>query len=179
MPMRRPTRIGRDDVQHNLPRRGAHRPRRLDLFLTDRAYAGARRQRHRREDGEEQQDDLRGFADAEPDHHQRQIGERRQRPVELDRQIEDSARDAGNAHRQADRDGDRNGEDERREDARHAGGEMVIERMPVDVAGERLLERAPDRFRPLQEQRLDPTRMRRDSPRGEHQPGRDQADAEA
>ena len=44
-----------------------------------------------------------GLVDAEPDDDQRQVGERRQRPVELDRRIEDAARDARHAHRDAER----------------------------------------------------------------------------
>ena len=54
------------------------------------------------------------LVDAEPDDDQRQVGERRQRPVELDRRIEDAARDARHAHGDADRDRGDAGEQERR-----------------------------------------------------------------
>jgi hypothetical protein len=47
--------------------------------------------------------DLRCLVDAEPYDDERQVGERRQRPVELDRRVEDAARDARHAHRDADR----------------------------------------------------------------------------
>ena len=38
-----------------------------------------------------QQHDLRGLADAQPDDQQRQVGQRRQAPIEIDRNAEDAA----------------------------------------------------------------------------------------
>jgi hypothetical protein len=47
----------------------------------------------------------------------RQIGERRDRPIELDRRIEDSPGDAVHAHGDADGNGGHDGQEKRAEDA--------------------------------------------------------------
>jgi hypothetical protein len=51
------------------------------------ARAGTRSHGDRREASEVNDDDLRRLVDAEPDHHERQVSERRQRPVKLQRRI--------------------------------------------------------------------------------------------
>jgi hypothetical protein len=92
-------RRGNDDVPDDLPFGRAHRIRGVDLLDRHAADAGARRHGERRKARKKDQHDLRRLVDAEPDDDQRQIRERRQRPVELDRRIEDAAGDPRHPHR--------------------------------------------------------------------------------
>ena len=75
----------------------------MDLFDGHRAHAGAGAERQRGEHGQVDEQDLRAFADAHPDHHQGQIGQRRQRPVELHQRVENAPRHPVDAHENAHR----------------------------------------------------------------------------
>ncbi|KAG1248212.1 hypothetical protein G6F65_019742 [Rhizopus arrhizus] len=97
----------------------------MDLLDGHRAHAGPRGDRHGREDGQVDQQDLREFADAEPDDDQRQVGQRRQRAVELDGRVEDAARIAVHAHQDAHGNRRQAGQEECAEDARQAGQGML------------------------------------------------------
>ena len=77
-------RRGQHHVAEDLPPAGAERLRRRTRACGDVAHAVARRDGRHRQRGQEQQRDLRGLADAEPDDQQHEIGELRQRPEELD-----------------------------------------------------------------------------------------------
>ena len=59
----------------------------MDLLDRHRAHAGASRERHGREDREINQEDLLQLADTKPDDRERQVGQGRDRPVELDREV--------------------------------------------------------------------------------------------
>src|SRR5439155_24436094 len=91
----------------------------------DAAYAGTSGHRKGREAREIDQHDLCGLLDAKPDHDQRQISERRQWTIELDRRIEDAPRDSLHLHRDADRNCGDARENERREEAIEAAPEML------------------------------------------------------
>src|ERR1700727_223722 len=77
-------RRGKHDMAEYLPLAGAERLRNAHARLGDIPHPVARGHRRDRQGGEEQQGDFRGFADAEPDDQQHEIGELRQRPEEFD-----------------------------------------------------------------------------------------------
>jgi hypothetical protein len=88
----------------------------------------ARGHGNRREAGKIDHDDLDRFVDAEPDHHQRQISERRQRSIELERRIDKAARNPARAHQDTDRDRRERGQRKRTEHAQRAPRQMLRER---------------------------------------------------
>lgn len=102
------------------------------------------------------QQDLGEFADAEPDDDERQIGQRRQRAVELDRRIEDAPGVAVHAHQDADRNGGGAGQEEGREHPRQAGHGVLGQGRVGHALGHGRHELAVHRLRRWQEQRLDP-----------------------
>ena len=130
----------------DLPVGGAHRACGLNLFLANGANPGAGGECDGGKDGQVEQDDLGHFADAEPDDHQRQVGERRQRPIEFDRWIEQTAGDARDAHGDADRDAGEDGEHEGCKHATEAPQKMDAERVVVEIAGDSVAEGDKDRF---------------------------------
>ena len=83
--------------------------------------------------GQVNQEELAGFADSEPDDGQRQVGERRDRAVELDRRVEDAARQPAHAHGEADRD--------RGDHRQEEGAEYAVE-APEDVLVQGMLAEA-------------------------------------
>jgi hypothetical protein len=116
-----------DHVPHDLVAARAHGIGRVDLLDRAGADAGPRADRQRREAGEIDQHDLGEVADAEPDDRERQVGERRDRPVELDRRIEDAPGDAVDAHGDADRHGGDQRQEERAEDPVEACQDMLVQ----------------------------------------------------
>src|SRR5690606_34848141 len=124
-----------DDVQDDLGGRAAHGVGGVDLLDRYRPDAGARRDGHGREDRQVDQENLGKFADAEPDDHQRQVGQWGQGPVELDGRIEDAARVAVHAHQDAHRYGGGAGQEERAEYPRQAGGRVLGQRRAGHAVG--------------------------------------------
>ena len=90
------------------------------------------------EAGEENQEQLAGLADPEPDDRQRQIGQRRDRAVELDGRIEDAPRMPAHAHRNADRHRGHGGEGKGAEDAVQAPEDVLMERVVAESVAFRL-----------------------------------------
>jgi hypothetical protein len=88
----------------------------VNLFDGTGFDARARADRQGGETGEIDQEDLAEVADPEPDDRQRQIGQRRNRTVELDRRIEDASGKAVDAHGDADGYGGENGQEKGAED---------------------------------------------------------------
>ena len=78
----------------------------MDLFNGCRFHARACAQDHRRKDRQKDQQDFRGLANAKPDDHQRQIGQRRDRAVKLDRGIKQAAHQRAHPHGKPERQAD-------------------------------------------------------------------------
>ena len=101
----------------------------MDLLDRYRTHPGARVDRNRCEAGQVDQEELAGFPDAEPDDGQRQIGERRNRPVEFDRRVEHAAGVAAHAHGDADGHRGYDRQEERAEDPVEAPENMFVQGM--------------------------------------------------
>ena len=145
---------------------------RLSPQLADAAHAVGGGDQHRRQDGEKDQQHFGRLADAEPDHDQRQIGQRRQGAVELDHRIEQMSRQRKHADDDAQRDAD---DDRRQQRQQHAlqAGQQVLRQGGVHVAaGQQLAEPGQHRLRRRQEQR-------RDQPAGGERPPRQQQAGDA
>ncbi|RKE25763.1 hypothetical protein B0G76_7319 [Paraburkholderia sp. BL23I1N1] len=138
----------------------------MNLLDGRTAHAGTRRHRNRRETGEIDHDDLRRFVDAEPDHHQRQIRKRRQRPIELQRRIQQTARNPAHAHRDSNRHSRDRGQRERAEHAQRAPREMFGEwQTALNAAVPGVQKRGPDSLGRRQKQRRQPVQMRSKPPK--------------
>ena len=105
----------------------SHRVRRVDLLDRHRAHPGAGVDRDGRETREVDQEELAGLPDPEPDDGQREVGERRDRTVELDRRVEDAAGMAAHAHRDADGHRGDGREEEGEEDAIQAPEDVLVQ----------------------------------------------------
>ena len=136
--------VGQDHVAEHLQPVRPERPRRIDPLERHAPHARRGRQRDRRYDGEEDEEHLRPLADAEPDHHQRQVGERRDRPVGLDHRVEHAAEHRREAHAEPDRHRDEERAAERRQHPAEARPGMVEE----GRIGEAALQRRDEAVRP-------------------------------
>ncbi len=110
--------------------RGAERAGRLlqpDGRGDDR---GGRRDGGGRQRGQCEQRDLRGLVDAQPDHQQEEVGQRRQRAQECQPRLEHAAHPADRAHHQT----EQHAEDDADDDAGEHPAQRHVEVLPQQVA---------------------------------------------
>ncbi|MNR11639.1 hypothetical protein D3C85_1279480 [compost metagenome] len=134
----------------------AQRLRGAQLGRVDGAHAGRGSDGNRGEDRQVDQQHFRQLTDAAPDHDQRQVGQWRDRAVELDQRIENAAGDAvvadGNAHR----DGRKNGKTQGQADSCEAGAQVLPQGGFHVAVGHQQPAPFQHRGRSWQEQGLDP-----------------------
>ena len=140
-----------DDLAEDLGIGGAKRPRHAHVDRTDLRNAFVHDDDTGEERRVEQDDDLRRFADAEIDDHQRDQRDRRQRPEEVEQGVDEAADVAVPAEHEADRHGER--------DAERNADEHALRRHP-DVerkagGGQELPELRRDLVRRGHERRVD------------------------
>ena len=149
-----------DDVADDLTAGGAQRAGGLlqsDGCGDDGSGGGDGGGRQRREG---QQRDLGRLVDAEPDHQQEEVGQRRQRAQERQPRLEHAAHPADRTHDQAEQHTQRHADDDAGEHAAQRHVEVLrqqVARVPADavVGGGDVEERAPHRAR-IRHERLVP-----------------------
>ncbi len=118
-----------------------------------------------RQRGQRQQRDLRRLVDAEPDHQQEEVGQRRQRAQERQPRLEHAAHPADRAHHQAEQHAEHHADDDAGEYAAQRHVEVLpqqVSRVAADtvVRGRDVDEGAPHRAR-VGHERLVPDAARR------------------
>ena len=115
-------------AQNDLPARGAEGARGVDHVARHGLEAVVGRDHDRGQNAEEDNKDLCEFADAEPDDDERQIGQRRDRPVEFEQRFDDAAPGLAEVHGEAENDAEDDRADKRRADTPDARQKMLRQR---------------------------------------------------
>ncbi|MNI37110.1 hypothetical protein D3C73_911840 [compost metagenome] len=102
----------------------------------DGAHASGGGDGNRRENRQVDQQDFRQLANAAPDHDQRQVGQWRNRPIELDQRVEDALCNAVGANRDADGYGSQHREAQAQANPAEARAQVLPQR-GIHVAGRR------------------------------------------
>src|SRR5690606_28448632 len=143
---------------------GAHGIGGMDLFYGYRFDASACCNGHRGENGQEDQKYLGEFTDAEPDDDQRQVGQWRQRSIELDDGVENPARQPVDAHEHTYGHGGKQRQYEGAHDSAQAGDGMLQQRRVGNTYGAGFDELVVDGERRRQEYGFDHAQTCHDKP---------------